>query len=118
MRAARWGRAAVPSRVFAQAAVATKGLPLTPRFLRFRHMSSVKRSLIAFEQYQKGAEKFDYFVLGVSLALCAYVGQTLKPERLGCSPYTLEVFGIALIIASIILLDKLVTHFVFAAPSA
>ena len=35
------------------------------------------------------------------MALCAYVGQTLKPERLGISPYTLEVLSLVLIVLSV-----------------
>jgi hypothetical protein len=66
-------------------------------------VASEDRSVIAFEHYQKGSERFEYFVVGVSMALCAYVAQTLKPERLGLSPYTLEVIGVALIVASIFL---------------
>src|SRR5215831_5271718 len=64
---------------------------------------SEKRSIIAFEHYREGEQRFEYFITGVSTALCAYVGQTLQPQRFGFNPYTLEVLALALVVASIIL---------------
>jgi len=63
---------------------------------------SEKRSVIAFEHYREGEQRFEYFITGISTALCAYVGQTLQPQRFGYNPYTLEVFSLALIVISLI----------------
>jgi hypothetical protein len=64
---------------------------------------SEKRSLIAFEHYREAEQRFEYFITGVSTALCAYVGQTLQPQKFGFNPYTLEVLSVGLIVASIVL---------------
>ena len=64
---------------------------------------SEKRSITAFEHYREGEQRFEYFITGVSTALCAYVGQTLQPQRFGFNPYTLEVLALALVVVSIIL---------------
>jgi hypothetical protein len=64
-------------------------------------MASDHRSLIEFGYYREGLQRFEYFIVGVSLALCAYVGQTLHPEKLGfLSAYTIEVVSLALLIVS------------------
>lgn len=57
---------------------------------------------LLFVHTREAAQRFEYFLLGVSVALCAYVGQTVKPEKLGFSPYTLEVASIVVLIASIV----------------
>jgi len=63
---------------------------------------SEQRSLIAFEHYREGEQRFEYFITGISAALCAYVGQTLQPQKFGFNSYTLEVLSVALVVASII----------------
>jgi|SRR5437667_92081 len=67
---------------------------------------SEKRSLIAFEHYRAGEQRFEYFITGISTALCAYVGQTLQPQKFGFNPYTLEVLSVGLVVASIVLSFK------------
>ena len=63
-------------------------------------MAGDNRSLIEFGYYQ-GLQRFEYFIVGVSLALCAYVGLTLHPEKLTfLSAYTMEVVSLALLIIS------------------
>src|SRR6266496_1472067 len=57
---------------------------------------SEKRSLIAFEHYREGEQRFEYFITGVSTALCAYIGQTLQPQNFGFNSYTLEVLSVGL----------------------
>ena len=37
-----------------------------------------KRSLLAYEHYRESEQRFEYFILGLSVALVAYVGQTAK----------------------------------------
>jgi hypothetical protein len=64
-------------------------------------MARDNRSLIEFGYYREGLQRFEYFIVGVSLALCAYVGQTLHPEKLTfLSAYTIEVVSLALLILS------------------
>ena len=63
---------------------------------------SETRSIIAFEHYREGEQRFEYFITGISAALCAYVGQTLQTQKFDFNPYTLEVLSVALIVASII----------------
>ena len=62
-----------------------------------------ERSLIAFEHAREASQRFEYFVLGVSVALCGYIGQTLKPQKLGLSPQTLEIASLLLLIASVVI---------------
>jgi hypothetical protein len=61
-----------------------------------------QRSIIAFTRYWEDEQRFEYFITGISTALCAYVGQTLQPQRFGYNAYTLEVFSLALVVTSII----------------
>ena len=63
-------------------------------------MAGDNRSLIESGYYQ-GLQRFEYFIVGVSLALCAYVGYTMHPEKLTfLSAYTIEVVSLALLILS------------------
>jgi hypothetical protein len=61
-----------------------------------------QRSVIAFTRYWEDEQRFEYFITGISTALCAYVGQTLQPQRFGYNAYTLEVFSLVLVVTSII----------------
>jgi hypothetical protein len=61
-----------------------------------------QRSIIAFGYYHESEQRFEYFITGISTALCAYVGQTLKPQEFGFNSYTLEVASVVLIVTSII----------------
>ena len=64
-------------------------------------MTGDNRSLIEFGCYRESLQRFEYFIVGVSLALCAYVGYTLDPEKLTLlSPYTIEAISLALLILS------------------
>ena len=55
-------------------------------------MAGDNRSLIDFGYYREGLQRFEYVIVGVSLALCGYVAQTLHPEKLTfLSAYTMEV---------------------------
>jgi hypothetical protein len=59
-----------------------------------------RRSLVAVGRAHEGGRRFDYFVLSVVIALCAYLGQTIKPEKLGSSPYTIEALSVVILVAS------------------
>jgi hypothetical protein len=71
-------------------------------------MPEQKRSVIAYEHAQEASQRFEYFILGVSVGLCAYIGQTLSPQKLGFSPYTLQVCSLVVLIASIVVGFKLI----------
>jgi hypothetical protein len=60
-----------------------------------------ERSIIAYEHYRDASQRFEYFILGLSSALCAYTGQTLTPQKLGISPYGLEVISLLLLVSSV-----------------
>jgi hypothetical protein len=42
---------------------------------------SGQRSLEMYKAYQAGAQKLDYFIIGLSAAVFAYVVQQYKPHR-------------------------------------
>jgi hypothetical protein len=69
-------------------------------------MADGGNSRTAFEHYRDASQRFEYFILGISLALVAYAGQTLAPQRLGLNAYTLEVIGILVIISAIVISFK------------
>jgi hypothetical protein len=71
-------------------------------------MSEQTRSVIAYEHAREASQRFEYFILGVSIGLCAYIGQTLSPQKLGLNPYTLEVCSLVMLIASIVVGFKLI----------
>ncbi|MEA2205049.1 MAG: hypothetical protein QOE77_1825 [Blastocatellia bacterium] len=61
------------------------------------------RSIVAYEHYRDATQRFEYFILGVSGALCAYVGQHLTPQKIGMKPYGIELVSLLLLVGSIIL---------------
>jgi hypothetical protein len=63
---------------------------------------SQQRSILAYEHGRDASQRFEYFILGVSAGLCAYIGQTLAPQKLGFSPYTFEIVSLLLIVASVV----------------
>ena len=52
------------------------------------------RSDAVYENWRQSTEKFDYFVLGVLGALCAYLSQTYTPSRIGINPGTVELLAL------------------------
>jgi hypothetical protein len=56
----------------------------------------------AFENYRDASQRFEYFILGVSIALIAYASQALTLQRIGANAYTVEITGILLIIAAVL----------------
>ena len=64
-------------------------------------MAGDDRSVNEFGYYREGLQRFEFFLVGVSLALSAYVWLTLHPEKLTfLSPYTIELISLALLIVS------------------
>lgn len=61
-----------------------------------------ERSLMTFEHYREASQRFDYFITGLSGALCAYIAQTFQPEKIAVSPKTLELIALLLLIGSVI----------------
>ncbi len=57
---------------------------------------------VIYTHTRESAQRFEYFLLGISVGLCAYVGQTLKSEKLGFSPYTFQVVSLVILFLSII----------------
>ena len=55
---------------------------------------TTERSDALFKNWRESTEKFDYFMLGVLGALCAYSAQGYKPERLGMNPGTVELIAL------------------------
>lgn len=61
-----------------------------------------ERSVLAYQTWANAQEKFDYFVLGVIGALCAYLSQSIAPAPLAFNAGTLEIFALIVFIASAI----------------
>lgn len=49
------------------------------------------------DSYYKGTMGFDQFVLGATLAACAYLAQTATYDQLGWNPSTLQLFPLLLL---------------------
>jgi hypothetical protein len=59
-----------------------------------------ERSLITVERAYHASQRFDYFVLGITLAVCAYAGQTISPQKFWSVPYAIEVASVISLIGS------------------
>jgi hypothetical protein len=57
---------------------------------------------VIYTHTREAAQRFEYFLLGISIALCAFVGQTLKPEKLGWNAYTVQIASVTALIASVV----------------
>lgn len=55
-----------------------------------------------FHHTRASAQKFEYFLLAITLALLAYEGKTLAPEKLGLNAYTIQVSALLLLVMSVI----------------
>lgn len=53
-----------------------------------------------FTLWSEAAQKFDYFMAGLTGALIAFVGQSFSPQRLGWNASTLELLALLLLIAA------------------
>lgn len=63
---------------------------------------ATQRSDKVYEYWHQSREKFDYFVTGITGALCAYVSQSSVPARISVSPNTLELLALLLLVGSVI----------------
>jgi len=63
---------------------------------------SIQKVEKAFDYWRQSTEKFDYFVLGLSGALCAYISQTYTPTILGRNPGTLELMALCMFVAAVV----------------
>lgn len=59
-----------------------------------------ERSDKVYESWRQAVEKFDYFILGVTGALCAYISQVYKPAQVDLNPGTLELLALLLLVAA------------------
>jgi len=57
---------------------------------------TTERSDKLYEASRDAHAKFDYFILGAVGALCAFIGQTFHPARLGLNPSTGELLSLLL----------------------
>lgn len=63
-------------------------------------MSDNEKSMTLHTHWRSSAQKFDYFVLGATGALCAFISQTFTPERIAFSPATVELASLLILIVS------------------
>lgn len=64
---------------------------------------SEKASVIAYQKHQEAAQKFDYFITGLTGALCAYIVKDWKPEKIDhFGPEVLQVAALLILFASAI----------------
>lgn len=61
---------------------------------------TTERSDRLFESTMASQQKFDYFVLGVVGALCAFIGQAFNPGQLGYNPSTMQLVSLLTLVAS------------------
>lgn len=60
-----------------------------------------ERANRAYELWRDAAEKFDYFMAGVSVAIVGYIAPTLQFSKLGLNPSSLELFSMLVLIGSV-----------------
>lgn len=60
------------------------------------------RSDKLYAEWRASTEKFDYFILGVICALCAFIAQGFRPERLGVNPAALELIALLVFVLAVI----------------
>lgn len=63
---------------------------------------STERSDQILTTWHTSTEKFDYFVLGVVGALCAFIGQGYRPVKLGLNPGTLELVSLLILVLAVV----------------
>jgi len=63
---------------------------------------STDRSDKVFEAARDAQIKFDYFMLGIVGALCAFIGQSFQAARIGINPSTLELMSLLMLFGAAI----------------
>jgi disulfide bond formation protein DsbB len=63
-----------------------------------------------YEYWREASQRFDYFVTGITGALCAYIIQHFIPQRLSFSPYLLELSAVLFLLASFIVGLRQIEH--------
>jgi hypothetical protein len=61
-----------------------------------------KRSEQVFKELTSSDQKFEYFVLGLTVALFAYIGEKYVPQPLSLSQNTVELLALILLVTSIL----------------
>lgn len=56
------------------------------------------RSDKLYASWRESTEKFDYFILGIICAMCAFISQTYKPAMLGVNAGTLELIALLVLV--------------------
>jgi hypothetical protein len=56
---------------------------------------------IPYENWRSTSDKFDYFVLGLTTAVCAYISEHLEPQRIAFAPNTLEILALIILLISV-----------------
>lgn len=56
------------------------------------------RSDKLYASWRESTEKFDYFILGIICAMCAFISQTYKPATLGVNAGTLELIALLVLV--------------------
>ncbi|WP_442310252.1 hypothetical protein [Vibrio cholerae] len=59
------------------------------------------RSIEIFKEMSVSMQKFDYFVLGISIALFAYLGKDFAPAQFGLNVGTIELIALTALFISI-----------------
>jgi hypothetical protein len=55
-----------------------------------------------FYHTRESAQKFEYYLLGVTVVVLGYEGKMIIPERLGANSYTIEIIGIFILVLSVV----------------
>ncbi|HSS50357.1 MAG TPA: hypothetical protein VLX28_15580, partial [Thermoanaerobaculia bacterium] len=55
-----------------------------------------------FELWLEAAQKFDYFMTGLTAAIVGYLAPMLQPKRLGWNPQTVELLALILLLAAVL----------------
>ena len=61
-----------------------------------------KRSIEVFKTLKNSEQKFEYFMLGMTVALFAYIGEKYTPQPISFSQNTFELSALLLLVISII----------------
>jgi hypothetical protein len=69
-----------------------------------------ERSTTAYNAWREEAQKFDYFMLALIGAVCAYVAQGVKPQKLGWTPFTFELAAVTCLVGAAVFGFRRIEH--------